>query len=139
MKHQAEQAKQTAKQLWRFFNDQEWKKAHELLSEDFEAYWPQSEEIIVGADNFIEGSRRHISGYNIRIQKSMYEYDQWDKVFTISLQVFLESKKHDGNARDHFVVSFFEIDRDGYIKSLTEYWTNNSMRLEWRKDLVQPK
>ena len=43
-----DEASGVAKKLWEYFNDQEWDLARKLLSEDFEAYWPQTKETIVG-------------------------------------------------------------------------------------------
>jgi hypothetical protein len=36
-----------------------------------------------------------------------------------------------------YAVSFFELDRDGLIKSVTEYWGDTYEPPEWRKDLVE--
>lgn len=83
-------------ELWRFFNAGEWEKARKLLSDDFEAFWPQSRERIIGPDNFIELNRRYPGEHKIQIVNSMCEYDQWDMEFAVSTQVYIESKMPDG-------------------------------------------
>lgn len=137
MKRESEEATSKCCQLWHLFNDRQWEKARALLSEDFEAYWPQTREHIVGPDNFIELNRRYPGTHKIQIHGSMCEYDQWDKEFTVSTQVFIESTMPDGKDLKIYAASFFEIDRDGFIKSATEYWGDTYDPPEWRKDLVQ--
>ena len=54
-------------QLWHFFNERRWDEAKALLAEDFEGYWPQSIEKIVGRNNFIEVNRQHPGTHKIEI------------------------------------------------------------------------
>ena len=37
-----------ASKFWNFISEQNWDAVKQLLSDDFEAYWPQSKEKIVG-------------------------------------------------------------------------------------------
>lgn len=136
-KEQAKEAIKSCCDLWDFFNDGEWDKARKLLSEEFEAYWPQSREHIVGPDNFIELNRRYPGKHKIDVQNTTCEYDQWDKDFRISTQVYIESKMPDGKELKLYAISFFEVDRDGLIKSATEYWGDCYEPPEWRKHLVK--
>ncbi len=41
-----------ASKFWKCISEQKWDAAKQLLSNDFEAYWPQSKEKIIGAENF---------------------------------------------------------------------------------------
>lgn len=52
-KREEQEMTQIGCQFWRHINDRNWDDARALLSDDFEAYWPQSREKIVGPDNFI--------------------------------------------------------------------------------------
>jgi hypothetical protein len=61
MKREAENSKQACIELWHFIGACEWEKARALLTDDFEADWPQSNERIVGADNFIEVNRARLA------------------------------------------------------------------------------
>jgi hypothetical protein len=137
VKREAESATKTCCELWRLFNAREWDKARKLLSNDFEAYWPQSREKIVGRNNFIELNRRYPGDHKIQILDSMCEYDEWDKEFAVSTQVYIESKMPDGKEMKLYAASFFELNLDGQIKSATEYWGDTYEPPDWRKDLVE--
>lgn len=137
MKHEVANAKQTCCSLYHYFDDQEWDKARALLSDDFEVYWPQSPELTCGPDEFIE-INRSISVERIsKIQNYMCEYDQWDKDFTVSVQIVIKAKVPDGREAKILIVSFFELDRDGLITSLTEYRCKGLTPQQWRKELKE--
>lgn len=137
MAREREEAQSKCGQLWRLFNDRKWDEARKLLSENFECYWPQSREHIAGPDNFIEVNRRYPGEHKIQLHNSMAEYDVWDKEWTVSTQVYIESKMPDGKEMKLYAISFFELDRDGQIKSATEYWGDTCEPPKWRKDLVE--
>jgi len=130
-------ATSTCCELWRHIEDRKWDNARRLLSEDFEAFWPQSRERIVGADNFIELNRCYPGEHKIEVLNFTCGYDQWDKEFTVSTQVHIESKAPDGKINKIYSVSFFELNLDGYIKGATEYWADIYDPPEWRKHLVE--
>lgn len=136
-KREAENSKQACIELWHFIGACEWEKARALLTDDFEADWPQSNERIVGADNFIEVNRRYPGKHKIEVINAMAEYDQWDLEFAVSTQVYIESKMPDGKDMKLFAISFFELTSEGLIKSATEYWADKYDAPEWRKELVQ--
>ncbi len=127
----------TATQLWHCFNEGKWDNARRLLSEEFEAYWPQSREKIVGPDNFIELNRRYPGTHKIKIQNHQYSYDKWDHVHHVTTTVYIESKMPDGKEMTLYAVSFFEINTENQIFSATEYWADTYDAPEWRKDLVE--
>jgi len=137
MKREAETAKSNCCELWYYIGAKEWAKARALLTDDFEAYWPQSKERIVGADNYIEVNRRYPGGHKVEILNTMAEYDQWDLEFAVATQVYVESKMPEGIDIKLFAVSFFELESDGLIKRATEYWADMYDPPEWRKDLTK--
>lgn len=122
--------------LWQHFNDQEWDQARELLDDEFEAVWPQSNEIIQGPDNFIELNRKYPGQHKIAPQNFHYHYDRWDKTDHVASEVLIETTTADGKQQRLFAVSFFEI-RDDKIISAREYWADFSPAPEWRNHLVR--
>ena len=137
MRREAEAATKACCELWRFFNAREWDKARKLLSDDFEACWPQSREKIIGPDIFIELNRRYPGEHKIQILDSICEYDQRELECSVSTQVYIESKMPDGKEMKLYAASFFELNSDGQIKSATEYWADTYEPPDWRKDLVE--
>ena len=73
----AENARGIAVKFWNHFHCKAWDQAKQLLTEDFEAYWPQSREKIVGRDNFIELNRIYSGDHKIEVQNVRSEYDRW--------------------------------------------------------------
>lgn len=123
---------------WRHFNDREWAKARELLHEDFEAYWPQSRELIKGPDNFIRLNREYPGTHKIQItHNSMHHLDRWDFIHHVATEVFIKSKMPDGKEQSVYGISFFEIDDEGLILRAREYWGDTYAAPEWRKHLVE--
>ena len=49
--------KDVVQKLWAIFNRREFSEVRPLLDEDFQCIWPQSKELIRGADNFIALSK----------------------------------------------------------------------------------
>lgn len=82
--------------LWSYLNACEWEKARYLLSEDFEAVWPQSRERIVGPDNFIALNREYPGKGEIQVQDVRYGYEPWDKIHEITTTVKIKWKKPEG-------------------------------------------
>lgn len=132
-----DEAKSIVSEFWRHLNGKNWEEAREMLSEEFEAYWPQSREKIVGPDNFIELNRRYPGEHKIQIQNSHCEYDNWDHEYTVITQVSIESKMPDGKEMKLYGISFFELDWEGLIKGANEYWADTYNPPDWRKDLVE--
>lgn len=122
-------------QMWRHFNAKEWDSAQGLLSDDFEAYWPQSEETFVGAQNFIEVNRIYPGTHKIEIVDSHDSYDQWEHSHKVTTEVYIHSQMPDGKEMKLYAISFFEV-TDGKITSLKEYFADTYPAPEWRKHLV---
>ena len=87
-----------------------------MLTDEFEAYWPQSREKMAGPEKFIEVNRRYPGEHNIQLQNSMVQWDQWDQEFRVSTTVLIESKMPDGKETKLYGISFFELDGENLIK-----------------------
>ena len=122
--------------LWNHFNNREWDLAETLLSEGFEAVWPQSREKIVGPKNFIEVNRTYPGTHKIEILDSHQSYDNWEHVHHVTTEVYIESKMPDGKEMKLFAVSFFEVS-DDKILSVKEYWADTYPAPQWRGHLVE--
>lgn len=128
---------QIPSRLWHLFGEQRWDDAKALLSEDFEAYWPQTRERIRGRDNFIEVNRRYPGTHNIDFQDSVYVYDRWEQTYKVTTQVYIESKMPDGAEMKLYAVSMWDLDSEGLIIGAQEFWADCSEPPAWRKDLVE--
>jgi hypothetical protein len=131
------EATEIACQLWRHFNAREWDAARKLLADDFEATWPQSRERIVGADNFIALNRDYPGNGEIQVEDSRYGYDRWEHIHEVTTTVRIRWNKPDGSKEELYAISFFEIERDGFIKSAVEYWAETYPAPEWRRKYVE--
>ena len=100
-------------ELWRCFDELRFRDALPLLSEDFEARWPNTQERIVGRDNFI-GLNESYPGDSRCTVRRVEECD--DAVVTIT-----EIRNGDTVL---FAVSFFEV-QDGQIVRAEEYFAEN--------------
>jgi hypothetical protein len=124
--------------LWHLFNERRWDETKELLSPDeFEAYWPQTKEKIVGRDNFIEVNRRYPGEHKIEFVDSHYVYDRWDHTYKVTTQVYIESKMPDGSEMKLYAVSIWDLDHEGVITGALECWADCSEPPVWRKDLAE--
>ena len=131
-----EEALVVANNLWTFFNERRWDEARELLAEEFEAYWPQSNEKIPTPNKFIQVNREYPGTHEIQVISQHSSFDRWEMVAHVSTEVFIRSMNLEGKEVSLFAVSFFEI-QDGKIRCLKEYWADTYPAPEWRKHLVE--
>lgn len=76
-----------------------WAEARSLLSDDFEAHWPQSHEKMT-ADGFIEVNRHYPGIHKIQVTNQNHEYDKWDHRTKVITQTYVLSQMPDGS---HFI------------------------------------
>jgi ketosteroid isomerase-like protein len=131
-----EEAIETAVGLWNLFNERKWDEARELLDDDFEATWPQSNEVIKGPDNFIELNRKYPGTHKIQVTDTRHSYDKWDHVDHVITEAFIESTTPEGKEVRLFAISFFEI-QEGKIMNAKEFWAETYPAPEWRRHLVE--
>lgn len=99
--------------LWRCFDERRFRDALPLLSENFEAHWPNTRERIVGRENFI-GLNESYPGDSRCTVRRVEECD--NAVVTVT-----EIRNGDAVL---FAVSFFEV-QDGRIVRAEEYFADN--------------
>lgn len=136
-KQSTEEATRVCFDLWDCISTRNWESARKLLSDDFEAHWPQSQEILPSPEAYIEVNRTYPGEHKIQFLNSMCEYDQWELSFSVSTQVQIESKMPDGRELKLFAISFFEVDSEGLISSATEYWAETYIPPVWRQHFVK--
>ena len=102
-----------ATELWRCFDERRFRDALPLLSEDFEAHWPNTRERICGAENFIALNESYPGAWRCAVRRIDVCTDTVVTVTEIS----------DGDTA-LFAVSFFEV-REGRIVSAEEYFADN--------------
>lgn len=95
-------------EYWSCIKEQRWDDARALLADEFDAYWPQSNEKF-RRDNFIEMNRIYPGTHEIQVQNRWGEHDQWDHVDTIITEVHIKSKTPEGKDVELFVLSIFEV------------------------------
>jgi len=130
-----EPAIEIATSLWHHIKDGEWEKARALLADDFEAYWPQSRELIKGPENFIRINREYPGTHKIEIYDTLHRLDRWDFVDHVITEVYIQSKFPDGKETNLYAISHFEIEEEKILE-IKEYWAETYPAPEWRKHLV---
>ena len=125
--------------LWNHINNQDWDQAKSILTDDFEALWPQSSEKF-NRDNFIEVNRTYPGTHKIEIMNVWTERDQWEHTDTVISEVLIRSTTPEGKKIELFAISIFETEHidNLLIKSVREYWADTYAVPEWRKHLSTP-
>lgn len=126
---------EVAIQHWEYLRDQKWEQAREQLSDEFEAFWPQSKEKM-DANGFIEVNRNYPGTHKIQVLNHTHEYDNWEHRSKVITETHIQSEMPDGKRLELFAISIFEME-DCKIISLIEYWADTYQAPEWRKQWVQ--
>lgn len=108
------------RKLWEIFNTRKFSNVKPLLSDDFMCVWPQSNELIRGADNFVSINENYPGKWTINCKRVICCGEN-----AIS-EVELTCDK-----QKVYATSFFEI-KNGKITKLTEYWGEPYDAPEWR-------
>lgn len=106
-------ARSLAAELWRLFDAGRFRDALPLLSEDFEAHWPNTRERIRSRENFIALNENYPGAWRCTVRR-IEEYSEG--VVTVT-------EIGDGKT-GFFAVSFFTV-RDGRIAAAEEYFGEN--------------
>ncbi len=107
------QGRDAAIELWRCFDERRFRDAMPLLSEDFEAHWPNTRERIRGPENFIALNESYPGDWRCTVRRIEECADAVVTVTEIS----------DGET-SFFAVSFLEV-RHGRIARAEEYFAEN--------------
>ena len=100
-------------ELWRCFDQRRFRDALPLLSEDFEAHWPNTRERIFGPGNFIALNESYPGAWRCTVRRT----DE------LAGSVVTVTEISDGET-SLFAVSFFEM-RHGRIVRAEEYFADN--------------
>ena len=109
----ARSARELATELWRRFDTGRFRDALPLLSEDFEAHWPNTRERIRSRESFIALNESYPGTWRCAVRRIE---ECADGVVTVT---------EIGDDRTSlFAVSFFRV-RDGRIAAVEEYFADN--------------
>lgn len=103
--------KKIIQQLWNLFSMQSWEESKLLFHKEFEAYWPQSKERFIGADNYVDMNEAYPGNHKAQILHLIEEGN------TVSCTVFISAD----TGQTTFATSYFEF-KDGKIIKATEFW-----------------
>lgn len=111
--------------LWDMFNKRDFSEVRPLLDENFVCEWPQSKELIRGADNFIALNENYPGEWKIECKRIICNGNEAvsEVLLTCGEQIV-------------YATSFFEIENDKIVK-MTEYWGEPYDAPEWRKRWVE--
>lgn len=120
------QPKDVVKTFWETMNSNDFFKAAEWLSEDFECVWPQSSEIISGRRNFAEINTSYPTHatWKFKINSLIAEGDQ----------VVSDVSVTDGTIRARAIT--FHTIKNNLISRQVEFWPDDFPAPEWRSQWV---
>lgn len=119
-------AKQTVLAFWQAMQSNDFASASLFLSPDFEGYWPQSGELILGRENFVAiNSKYPTQGkWQFEIHSVVCEGEQ----------VVTDVSVTDGKQKARAIT--FHTVQDGLISQQKEFWPDPMPALEWRAKWV---
>ncbi len=112
---------------WNAMNTNDFTEAAEYLSMDFRCYWFQSNELIIGRENFIALNTAYPSA-------GLWEFSI-DHIIAEGEQVSTNVTVTDGTTQARAIT--FHTIKDGLINKQIEYWVDNYNAPEWRKQWVR--
>lgn len=121
-------AKSTVLEFWRRMNTNEWALAAALFSEDIEILWPQSNEMITSADNFVAINTHYPSA-------GPWEFTV-ERMIGAGHEAVTETRVSDGET-EAVALSLFECAEDRIVR-ITEYWPEPVSAPPWRRKWVEP-
>jgi limonene-1,2-epoxide hydrolase len=120
-------AKEVVCSFWEAMQSNDFYQASLQLSDDFECFWPQSAELIIGRENFA------------KINAAYPAHGQWDfKINTLvgeGSQVVTDVSITDGVQKAR-AITFHTIE-NGRIRKQVEFWPEDYEAPEWRAGWVK--
>lgn len=113
------------KNLWQIFHRREFHEVKPLLAENFMCLWPQSNELIRGADNFIAINENYPGRWAIECKRIVGDGNN------VVSEVKLTCK-----GQTVYATSFFEF-KNCKIARMTEYWSEPYEAPNWRKQWTE--
>lgn len=120
-------SKEIVLSFWEAMRSNDFNKASEWLSEDFEGIWPQSSELILGRKNFTE-----INSYYPAHGKWEFEINS---VVCEGTQVVTDVSITDGVQKAR-AITYHTIE-NGLIRKQVEFWPEDYEAPEWRAKWVK--
>jgi len=120
-------AKEVVIAFWKALESNDFYKASEWLSEDFECYWPQSSELIVGRKNFAE--------INTHYPANGTWIFHINSVISEGNRVVTDVNVTDGTVSAR-AITFHTVENE-LITSQTEFWPEDYEAPEWRRQWVR--
>lgn len=115
-------------EFWRRMNTNEWALAAALFSEDIAIFWPQSNEMITSAENFVAINDHYPAA------------GPWtftlERIIGAGHRAATETRVSDGD-HEALALSLFECVEDR-IHRITEYWPEPYAAPQWRREWVEP-
>ena len=123
----AKKAKETVIAFWSAMQTNDFSAASMLLTEDFELYWPQSSERIIGRANFTALNTYYPAHgpWQFTVHKILAEGDE----------VVTEVSVTDGKVKATAIT--FSTVKEGLIAKQVEYWPDPFEAPAWRREWVQ--
>ncbi len=113
--------------FWDAMRSNNFHKASEWLSEEFECFWPQSSELIVGPKNFAEINSQYPSN-------GVWQF-HLNTIVVEGNQVVTDVSVTDGT--QHARAITFHTVENGLICKQIEFWPDNFEAQEWREKWVK--
>ena len=120
-------AKEVVLAFWKASESNDFHKATKWLSEDFECYWPQSRELIVGRENFAEINPNYPSNGTWRFHIN--------SILCEGNRVVSDVDVTDGSVRAR-ALTFHTVEND-LITRQTEFWPETFEAPQWRRQWVR--
>ena len=120
-------AKGVVLEFWEAMKSNDFTKASEFLSEDFEGYWPQSGELILGRDNFVA-----INTFYPANGTWLFEINS---IVCEGAIVVTDVSITDGEQKAR-AITFHTVEH-GFISKQKEFWPDVMEAQEWRAKWVK--
>ncbi|MDN3609837.1 nuclear transport factor 2 family protein [Vibrio ostreicida] len=113
--------------FWDAMQANDFAKASQWLSTDFEGYWPQSQELIVGRDNFVKINTHYPTTGRWQFTLHSIVCENETVVTDVTVTDGLQTAR---------AVTFHTV-VNGLITRQKEYWPDDMEALEWRSQWVR--
>ncbi|ASG01579.1 nuclear transport factor 2 family protein [Shewanella baltica] len=120
-------SKEVVLNFWDAMKSNDFAKASELLSSDFEGYWPQSSELTIGRDNFTA-----INEFYPANGKWLFEINS---IVCEGTKVVTDVSITDGVQKARAIT--FHTVENGFICKQIEFWPDDFPAPEWRSKWVK--
>lgn len=118
--------KEIVKAYWKAMESNDFAKAAEWLSEDYECLWPQTSELVRGREDFIAVNKNYPAA-------GLWTFTL-NSILTEGNRVVTDVTISDGSMTTRAIT--FHTVKDGLIIKQVEYWPDDYEAPEWRAQWV---